>query len=299
MLNQIPLRPDVKTRKFIENSTHAGFYKCWTCGSCDGGCPINIVPNSLRPQKIVRLAYIGLLDELLALPEIWYCLTCRRCNRVCPNQIKIYDIINFARKETVNRHMITEGAVTRYKKFFGMFQRVRWHVVSCCLKGEPVNMSEEKWNQWLTTPVKPTTSKITHAGLTKSKILQNNAEKTNFRLCFTCGECSSACPIVYERSVFDPQAIIRMLNLGLEEELLASPSIWLCLGCERCSDACSQNVKGHQIIKDLQNLAISKGAVDSDFPHCLEQAEKLIYPRFFAEIDSIFGFNVNHSGTGN
>ena len=160
-------------------------------------------------------------------------------------------------------------------------------------------MSEEKWHQWLTTPIKPAISKITSADLSGSKVLRNDAEINNSRFCFTCSECSNICPVFCERTVFDPQAIIRMVNLGMAEELLTSPSIWLCLGCERCSDACSQNVKGHQIIKRLQNLAISEGVVDSDFPYHLKQAEELIYPRFFAEIDAIFGYNMKHSGTGN
>jgi heterodisulfide reductase subunit C len=191
--------------------------------------------------------------------------------------------------------MLTDEAVTRYKNFFAMFQRVRWHVVLYCLKGEPVNISEEKWHQWLTTPIKQSISKISRTDLSKSRILRNDTEKTNCQLCFTCSECSSACPIFCERSVFDPQTIIRMANLGLEEELLTSPSIWLCLGCERCSEACSQNVKGHLIIKSIQEQAIKQGIVEKDFRYRLEMADKLIYPIFFETIDRIFGINPNRT----
>jgi hypothetical protein len=42
------------------------------------------------------------------------------------------------------------------------------------------------------------------------------------------------------------------------------------------------------VIKSLQNLAISEGAVDTFFVSRLEKAEKVIFPRFFAEIDAIF-----------
>jgi len=62
--------------------------------------------------------------------------------------------------------------------------------------------------------------------------------------CFTCGECSSSCPVAVERSAFDPRFIFRMVNLGLAEELLLSPSIWLCVQCGRCTEACSQLVDG-------------------------------------------------------
>ena len=71
--------------------------------------------------------------------------------------------------------------------------------------------------------------------------------------CFTCSDC---CPIVSGNDVFDPQRIIRMTNLGLTDKLLSSPFIWLCLGCQRCADACSQNVSGHTIIRRLQMQAM-------------------------------------------
>ena len=53
-----------------------------------------------------------------------------------------------------------------------------------------------------------------------------------------------------------------MVNMGLEKEILASPSIWLCIGCERCTEACGEEVKGHLIIQSLQKLALKEGIVD-------------------------------------
>lgn len=293
-----PLRPDAKQRAVIEQATAAGFYRCWSCGSCDGGCPVNINSKALRPQKIIRLAYIGLLDELLGLPEIWYCLTCRRCGQFCPNLVKPYEIIRYVRKEMVLRGRVTLAAVRRYETFFSLFQRVRWHAVALCFNGSLTSLSESDWNKWLNTPIPMPTGRITMNGASLSKTSRLDSPKTDPRLCFTCSECSSACPIVYERGLFDPQAIIRMVNLKMTEELLTSPSIWLCIGCERCADACSQTVKAHEIIKQLQNLAKSEQIVDASFELRIRQAEKIIYNRFFKEIDLIFNLPAdenNHS----
>jgi heterodisulfide reductase subunit C len=280
-----PLRPDVKTRAVIEQESGSGFYRCWSCGACDGGCPVNIDFNSLRPQKIVRLAYIGLLDELLGLPEIWYCLTCRRCGFVCPNLVKPFNIIEYVRGEMLRRGRVTRDAVHRYQQFFAMFQRVRWHAVSVCFNGSLDSLSESQWKEWLTTPIPMPSGKISGNGIPVRKTIMGDAHPS---LCFTCSECSGVCPIFCERGLFDPQAIIRMFNLKLTEELLTSPSIWLCLGCERCADACSQTVKGHRIIKQLQDLAISEGVVDTFLVSRIRQADKIIYQRFFREIDAIF-----------
>lgn len=291
MLHDSPLRPDFNERSAIEAATHAGFYKCWTCGTCDGGCPVNVVAGALRPQKIVRLAYVGLLEELLHLPEIWYCLTCRRCGLICPNLVKPCDIIAYVRSEMIRRGIVSLDAVHRYQSLFTRFQRVRWHAADCCRKGSLAALSDAEWDKWLDTPVRVPAKIIKNNGIPVPRSLREATGNLNAGSCFTCSECSNACPVFCERDLFDPQAIIRMVNLGLVEELLVSPSIWLCLGCERCTNTCSQLVKGHQVIKSLQNLAISQGVVDAFFVSRLEQAEKVIFPRFFAEIDAIFHLN--------
>ena len=109
--------------------------------------------------------------------------------------------------------------------------------------------------------------------------------------CLTCSECSNCCPVFYERSIFDPQAIIRMVNLGLTEELLQSPSIWLCIECGACSKACTQTVKGREIIARLRQMAIDGGYVSPKLPYQLKKAEKLIYPKLLYEIDACLGFS--------
>ncbi|RJP92477.1 MAG: hypothetical protein C4518_07445 [Desulfobacteraceae bacterium] len=283
-----PLQPDIKERAAIEQASRSGFYKCWACGTCDGGCPVNINSHSLRPQKIVRLAYIGLLDELLHLPEIWYCLTCRRCSQICPNLVKPCDIIGYVRREMLRRGIVSSDQLHQYQQFFAKFQRVRWHAVSSCMDGCFDSLSDSQWNHWLSMPVPMLTSLIKRNGNPVLKLPGTDGRNANPSLCFTCSECSSACPVYCERGLFDPQAVVRMVNLGLVDELLVSPSIWLCLGCERCADTCPQTVKAHQVISQLRNMAISRNIVDLSFEYRLRQADRIIYPRFFKEIDAIF-----------
>lgn len=289
VLNLEPLKPDINLRKTIERETLSDSYMCWTCSSCDTECPVNIASNKLRPQKIVHMAYVGLLDELLTLPEIWYCLTCRRCNRTCPNKVKPADLIAYARRELVRRKIVSYETIQKYQEFYSRLQRVRWHAAAACMKGSVTEISETKWNEWLSTPAKRADSTV-QPGKPLPETIKNKAGEANTRSCFTCSECGSVCPIFFERNAFDPQLIMRMVNLGLIDDLLESPSIWLCLSCERCSEACSQLVKPHQIISGLQEMAKLKGIVDSFFPFRLEQAQKLIYSRFHVEINSIFGF---------
>ena len=283
--------PDRTLRKTIESNAHAQANLCWTCSTCDSECPVYLATGRLRPQKIVRMANLGFLDDLLSLPEIWYCLTCKRCDYVCPNLVKPSSIISFSRQEALRSNLLPWKVFLRYRDFFSRFQRVRWHTAEQCLKGDMESISHELWQDWLDTPIAASKGKILISNLSPSKAFRGAADNSSSTACFTCGECGNACPIFFERSVFDPQWIFRMVNLGLEEEILKSPSIWLCLACQRCTEACGELVSGDLIIRRVQELALEEGMVDKDFPFRWKRAQKAIYPLYIKEINSLFGFD--------
>ena len=137
----------------IEQASHSAKTMCWTCGSCDFECPVNIATGRLRPQKIVRMANLGMLDELLHLPEIWYCLTCRRCMNVCPNAVSPAMLIEFVRRDILVRGMVSMDTMRLYQDLFTKFQRVRWHAVKHCFKEELDFFTDRMWHDWLGTQV--------------------------------------------------------------------------------------------------------------------------------------------------
>jgi heterodisulfide reductase subunit C len=112
-------------------------------------------------------------------------------------------------------------------------------------------------------------------------------QQTNFSSCFTCCECTNSCPVARSRSLFDPMRIVRMAAFGLREELLASPAIWLCLGCRTCTSACRQLVRGHMVLSRAQELAVEEGFVDADFHENWLQAQTRIFSEYIGRIDSI------------
>jgi len=283
--------PDSRLRKVIENATGAGSCHCWACKSCVAECPVNIHTNRLQPMKIVWMANLGLLDEMIHLPEIWYCLTCNRCNRICPNRVKPAELITYLRHEAFRHRLISHEIFQQYVALFPKFHRARWHMTRKCLNALDFSIGESEWQSWFEQPV-PTRKKKIESGdlfsgpedLINSKFVLNN------RLCFTCGECSSACPVFSGRRIFDPVWIFRMANLGLFKEILSSPSIWLCMQCGRCTDACSQLVKGHLIISELQEMAFRRGYVNGGFSHRLEANSRVLYQRLLNQIDDLLGF---------
>ncbi len=285
------LTPNSELREVIETSTRSASNLCWVCGSCDNECPVNLASNRLSPRKIVRMANMGLFDELLSIPEIWYCLTCQRCIDVCPNGVKPAEVIRFVREESLRRQIVRWETLQDYEKLFGRFQRVRWHATVLCIQEDLDTVTDEQWYGWLDTPaVLPGTKIIPKASSNETGYFRQAAD-SNRTLCLTCSECTNCCPVFHERSVFDPQATIRMVNLGLTEELLRSPSIWLCIGCGRCSKACTQTVKASELIARLRQMAIDGGYVNPRLPYKLKKAEKFLYPRLLDEIDVCFGFS--------
>jgi heterodisulfide reductase subunit C len=275
---------NIEFRHLIEKNTRAEFNMCWTCGSCDSECPMNIATNRLRPQKMVHLAYLGLFEELVSSTEIWSCLTCRRCNQVCPNLVKPADVIAYARTEALRTKAVSHYQVQNYFELFTKLQHVRWRAAASCLSGNQVDTIQ--WDTGFKIPKSVSTEVISFSSLFKGngplKSLVANAKGNS---CFTCGECSSACPISGNNNVFDPRFIFRMANLGMLHEIFSAPAIWLCLDCGRCTEACSQLVDGRQIIRELQKLAIQSGAVDADIPSRIRDANFFLYPKFLDEID--------------
>lgn len=287
-----PGKPDEAARDALEQLSGVDCRMCWTCGTCDLECPLNIAAGRLHPQRINRLAYLGWVDELLSLHEIWYCLQCRRCSHACPNRVKPADVIAFVREEACRKGIVNIEEVTRYREYYAMFQRARWHAAEACLAGELEKVSPDCWDQWLSTPVEPPYDQAVLTGRKKyDRKRRDEFPDCSPSPCYTCSECSGACPIFCERGLFDPQAIVRMATLGMIDELLQSPAIWLCLGCRRCGDLCAQRVKAHQVVERLRQMALSEGIVDREFPLRLERAEKLIYPLYVGGVDRIFGFS--------
>ena len=61
---------------------------CLTCGTCAGGCPVTGV-DDMDPRKVVRMASLGLDQELIDSRFPWVCTVCGRCEAACPMGIEI------------------------------------------------------------------------------------------------------------------------------------------------------------------------------------------------------------------
>lgn len=87
----------------------------------------------------------------------------------------------------------------------------------------------------------------------------------NIKACFACGVCTAGCPVSEIDEKYNPRKIIRMVLLGLREQVLSSDLIWLCSTCYTCYAHCPQDVKFTDVIGALRDMAIKEGYVDPSF----------------------------------
>lgn len=79
--------------------------------------------------------------------------------------------------------------------------------------------------------------------------------------CFSCATCTLSCPVHLVDEEFNPRKIIRLTLIGVKEEVLKSPFIWLCSACYLCFERCPQDVKITDLMTALKNIAVKEGVV--------------------------------------
>jgi ferredoxin len=65
---------------------------CLTCGACSSGCPATGLEN-MDPRKYLRMAALGMDEELKSSLWTWMCTMCQRCVYVCPMKIDIPQLV--------------------------------------------------------------------------------------------------------------------------------------------------------------------------------------------------------------
>ncbi|MEM4525310.1 MAG: CoB--CoM heterodisulfide reductase subunit C [Methanothermobacter sp.] len=76
--------------------------------------------------------------------------------------------------------------------------------------------------------------------------------------CFQCGTCTGSCPSG-RRTPYKVRQIIRKANMGLKDQLLSDPALWMCTTCYSCQERCPRKVKIVDVIKLIRNEAAKAG----------------------------------------
>jgi len=71
---------------------------CFNCSTCISGCPASHADPPLLIRNLARMVLLGLEDELLDEDSPWACVTCSRCEEMCPMDVKPFELCLAIRK---------------------------------------------------------------------------------------------------------------------------------------------------------------------------------------------------------
>jgi nitrate reductase gamma subunit/ferredoxin len=70
---------------------------CYSCGNCTAICPL-ADNDATFPRRFIRLAQVGLTDELVTSKELWTCYQCGMCTSRCPQEADPAEFMATARR---------------------------------------------------------------------------------------------------------------------------------------------------------------------------------------------------------
>lgn len=73
--------------------------------------------------------------------------------------------------------------------------------------------------------------------------------------CIQCGICAGSCHARFAMD-YSPMQIIKMVQLGLKDDVLSSSTIWICASCYTCTSRCPRGIDIPLIMSSLKNMAI-------------------------------------------
>jgi heterodisulfide reductase subunit C len=88
--------------------------------------------------------------------------------------------------------------------------------------------------------------------------LINEMSQQEIQRCYQCVKCTSGCPIA-EAMDYSPNQILKLVQLGLKEEVLTSSTIWLCASCETCAVRCPMQLDIAKVMDSLREMAVKEG----------------------------------------
>lgn len=76
--------------------------------------------------------------------------------------------------------------------------------------------------------------------------------------CYQCHKCTAGCPVAFAME-FGPDRVLRMVQFGLKDRVLASSDIWICAACETCGTRCPNDIHISRVMDALRQIALEEG----------------------------------------
>ena len=77
--------------------------------------------------------------------------------------------------------------------------------------------------------------------------------------CYSCGTCMATCLVSRIYPGFNPRRALRMVMMGMREQVFSDPTIWLCSACDACYPRCPQEIHISDVMRAIKNVALRDG----------------------------------------
>jgi heterodisulfide reductase subunit D len=104
------------------------------------------------------------------------------------------------------------------------------------------------------------------------------------QMCYHCHKCTAGCPAAFAME-YGPDRVVRMIQFGQRERLMASRDAWLCLGCEMCGAHCPNEIDINEVMIALKELSEEAGYRVEDCQQLRELLADYLVQRPEAAID--------------
>jgi heterodisulfide reductase subunit C len=97
---------------------------------------------------------------------------------------------------------------------------------------------------------------------------------TDFNRCYQCRACANGCPFVQAMD-YPPNVVLRLLQYGMDRQVLESKTIWVCAGCHTCSSQCPMAIDIAGVMDTLRLMAVEQGIAIAK-PNILDFHEEVL-----------------------
>jgi len=106
------------------------FMRCFTCGTCTASCPVAEVHEEYDPRKIIRMAILGMREQVLSSDILWMCSRCYTCYALCPQGVKFTDVISILRDMAIKEGYVPRERYDEAKELDKFIQDLRCHLIN-------------------------------------------------------------------------------------------------------------------------------------------------------------------------
>jgi ferredoxin len=116
-------------------------------------------------------------------------------------------------------------------------------------------------------------------------------------ICFNCGTCTATCPLTTDEHLF-PRNMIRLAQLGLKEQLMASTDPWLCYYCGDCAEGCPRQAEPGETMMALRRWLTAQYDRSGHSAQLYRSSRRLVLAIARLVLLTLAAFVIYHVATG-